>query len=189
MVGFNTDVAGVIFAFEEAGISPRGMRMVIVGAGGASRAVIAALAEMGCREISVLNRTVSRSRALAKMTRERYNIHCRGMKLSSEGLRRELGGADLLVNATPLGMHPEIGESPVPADLIREDVTVFDLVYNPPETRLLREARRSGAKILGGAEMLLGQGIASFRLWFDMEPPVEEMRRALLEGLRTRVEG
>ncbi|MFB0543245.1 MAG: shikimate dehydrogenase [Candidatus Bathyarchaeia archaeon] len=182
LIGYNTDVQGVVFALERAGLtSPRGLS-VIIGAGGAARAVVAALAAMGCREIVILNRTEERGVALAHETEKRYGIRCRVLRLTRRNLEVNLGG-NLIVNATSLGMHPDIDQSPIPKELIPEGTAVFDVVYTPLKTKLLREAEERGAKTIPGIEMLIGQGASSFRLWTGKEFPVEKVRKLLIASL------
>jgi len=182
LTGYNTDIQGVIYALEKAGLlSPKGLA-VIIGAGGAARAVVAALAKMRCDEILLLNRTEEKATTLAREAEERYGIHCSGLKLT----RRNLGKVEkaiLLVNATSLGMHPKVEESPIPKELIPEEIMVFDVVYNPLKTRFLKEAEERGAKTISGIDMLIGQGAASFKLWTGRDAPEELMRRTVLKAL------
>lgn len=147
LVARNTDFAAVA-----AELPPGARRAVVLGAGGASRAVVAALANAGCSTF-VLDRA-------------RW-----------KNLPGALATADLVVNATPVGTDSD--ETPVPSHLLRPDLTVFDLVYRPSPTRLVREARQAGARARGGAGMLLRQAVLSFRLWTGREAPVDVMRHAL----------
>ncbi len=133
---------------------PQGLsRAVVLGAGGASRAAVAALSDIGCAQVLVLDRA-------------RW-----------ANLPGALTTAQLLVNATPIGTESD--ETPVPADLLRSELAVLDLVYRPSPTRLVREARAVGATARGGAGMLLRQAALSFALWTGREAPLEPMRTAL----------
>jgi shikimate dehydrogenase len=193
--GHNTDAAGFIGALRGGGCEPEGTRAVVVGAGGAARAVVFGLMETGAEEILVLNRTLERAQALVadlgesppSGARHRSPSALRALALTSDALIASAGAAHLLVNTTPVGMWPHTERSiwpdsaPIPSRL-----TVFDLVYNPLETRLLRQAHRSGARGVQGLGMLVRQGALSFKMWTGVEPPVQVMRAACERCLRSR---
>lgn len=183
LVGYNTDVYGVAFAFGNAKYSPLGRTAVVLGARGAARAILAYLVEAGCSEVTLLNRTEALARTLAREIRERHGLRCLGLSLTPRNLREAMAAADLIVNATSVGMHPKIGESLVPKELISKDMVVFDVVYRPLETRLLREAKEAGAKTINGSEMLVGQGAEAFELWVGRKAPLDTMRRAIIEAI------
>jgi shikimate dehydrogenase len=151
---------------------------VVVGAGGAGRATAFALAEAGAR-VHVANRTVERARRLAAAVND-----APGGEASAHGLD-DVGAlvadADLLVNATSVGM--EADRSPVPADALHGDLAVLDAVYSPLETRLLRDAAAAGARTVDGAWMLLYQGVEAFELWTGESAPVQAMNEALRASL------
>jgi shikimate dehydrogenase len=149
LVAANTDLRAVA-----AEVPPRVTRAVVLGAGGAARAVVAALHDAGCQQVLVIDRARWANLAGALTT------------------------ADLLVNATPIGTGSE-DETPVPTELLRPDLRVLDLVYRPSPTRLVREAREVGAAARGGAGMLLRQAAASFALWTGRDAPIAVMREAL----------
>jgi len=154
LVGHNTDLPATVDALRR--LRPDGIdRAVVLGAGGAGRAVELALAHVGTGHVSVLRRSDGSMARLAD----------------------ELAGADLLVNATPVGTASD--DSPVPPSLLRADLAVLDLVYRPSPTRLVRDARAAGAPAEAGAGILLGQAIRSLELWLGRAAPVEEMRAAL----------
>lgn len=186
LVGCNTDAAGFLMALkEEARFDPRGKAALVLGAGGAARAVVVALASEGVESIVVANRTVERAQALVERIRRMAPI-TRAISLHPESLAREAAGSHLIVNCTSLGMRggPGPKETPLRAALIPSHVLVCDLVYNPPETPLLREAARAGARTLGGLPMLVYQGAASFELWTGKEAPVGVMLDAAEKALR-----
>lgn len=189
LIGYNTDIQGVIFALEKAGLTSPMDLAVIVGAGGAARAVIAALADMGFEEITILNRTSEKAIALAHEAEKRYGISCLGLKLTYKNLEDNVEGVDLIVNATSVGMHPNVDETPIPKELIPEGKSAFDVVYTPLKTRFLREADERGAKIILGLDMLIGQGAYSFQLWTGEKFPVETVRKALIATLGGEFEG
>ncbi len=175
LVGFNTDGEGAVNFLRERLGSLRGSRVVILGAGGAARALAFSLLREGV-ELTVLNRTPSRARRLV------LELRRRGGKAEWGGLGREeirgaLSGADLLINATPVGMDST--ETLVTSDLMHRDLFVLDLVYHPPETALMREARRAGARAENGLGMLLHQAALAFTLFTGRKAPLEVMRRAL----------
>lgn len=178
LVGHNTDAAGFIRALRDGGFDPVDASVVVVGAGGAARAVVFGLIEAGAGDIVVLNRTPRRSRALVSDL-ERGPSLLRATPLSQETLVESARDADLLVNATSLGMWPRVGASVWPAAVpLPSQLTVFDLVYNPAETKLLRQARVSGVGVIGGLAMLVQQGALAFEMWTGAEAPVEVMRTA-----------
>lgn len=185
--GYNTDGAGAMRALEEKFGDLRGVRAVVVGAGGASRAVSYHLS-MIADELTIFNRTYGKAQGLVEALKAypecRASLSARPLK--RKDLRDSLHGCDLLVNTTPVGMWPKIDETPIDAELLRPGLMVFDTVYNPPRTRLLREAEAAGARTLNGLGMLIYQGAMAFRLWTGREAPIEVMRRAVEEALGVR---
>ena len=178
--GFNTDVYGVREALKIAKPS-RSEPALVIGAGGAARASIAALLNLGFQEIIIANRTLERARELARWIREmgQSAIAC-GLEEGRMRARR----CSVIINATPIGMHPNISETPIESDDIPGGAIVLDLVYNPLKTRLLEEAERAGAKPISGIEVLVYQGAYAFRLWTGREAPVEVMRAAAIKALK-----
>jgi len=183
--GYNTDGEGFLRALREAvDFDPKGVKAVILGAGGAARAVSFKLALEGADELVIANRTYERGERLARELEERTGVRARAVELDREVLREELRDARLLVDATPVGMHPNEDEPPlVTAREMHEDLIVNDLVYNPPKTRLLEEAERAGATPVDGVGMLVHQGALAFEIWTGEEAPVDVMREAVLERL------
>lgn len=170
--GYNTDAMGARRALEAHDVVVAGETAVVVGAGGAGRAIAWMLADAGAT-VHVANRTVERATALADAVD--------GTGHGLDALPRLLESASLLVNATTVGMGEDV--SPVPADALHADLTVFDAVYHPPETRLLRDAAAVGAATVPGTEMLLYQGVAAFEVWTGHDAPVDAMAAALRDGL------
>lgn len=188
LIGYNTDGLGALKALEDAGVDLDGMKVVIFGAGGAARAVAFAIAPK-VREIVLLNRTVERAEKLAHDLEEKVGCKTRFGGLSEEVKRRELRDADLMVNATSVGMKPNENLSLVEPDLLRPGLTVFEVVYNPVETKLVRDARKAGSKVIDGLSLLLHQGGESFSIWTGVKPPVEVMREALESALEDASNG
>jgi len=184
-LGHNTDAAGLVAALQEAGFEPRGRQALVLGAGGAARAVVYALAWAGCK-VTLHNRTLERA---AELARDMQGLDLRApvtwaprtVALADLPLYRY----DLLVNATPVGMWPHSAASPWPERLpLPSHWTVFDLVYNPLETRLLQRARAAGARPVDGLGMLVGQGALAFEMWTGAPAPLETMRGACERALK-----
>jgi shikimate dehydrogenase len=185
LIGYNTDGEGFLAPLLAEGFTPRDSRALVLGAGGAARSVALRLALEGA-SVSVANRTPERAvRLCAEVARRAPGARPTALDLGDrEAVRRELASADLLVNATAAGMRPHEGEDPpAPVDAIRPGMLVYDLVYNPVETRLLAAARAAGARAIGGVGMLVHQGAAAFEIWTGVRPPAEVMEQAVMEGL------
>lgn len=173
MEAYNTDAAGVSRALEHHDVDVSGSRALVVGAGGAARAMVYELDRLGA-DVAVANRTENKAQALA----EEFDVEAHGL----DALSDLVPSADVLANATTVGMDED--RSPVPADLLHEDLTVFDAVYTPLRTRLLRDAEDAGAKTVDGAWMLVYQGVEAFEVWTGLDAPTEEMNEALRSHLR-----
>jgi shikimate dehydrogenase len=184
-VGYNTDWQGFLTALSEGGFDPQGKRAVVLGAGGAARAVVYALAHGGA-QVTVLNRTPARAQVLVQDFSPLFSsLSFCFFSLTSQTLEKQTTEAHLLVNTTPVGMWPEVDQSPWPEDLaFPGHLTVFDLVYNPRQTKLLRQAQAVGAKAIAGLGMLVHQGAAAFELWTGEKAPVETMYEAASRILR-----
>jgi len=182
LIGYNTDGKGAMIALQENGISAEEKKMLILGAGGAAKA-IAFQAAQEIEELVILNRTSEKAEKLAELLRKNFGNKIRGGTLSVEVLKEELETTDILVNATSVGMHPDVNMSPVPSDLLRSDLCVMDIVYNPLETKFLADAKAVGAKVVSGIEMLLYQGAVAFEIWTNCLAPVDVMKEAALNKL------
>jgi shikimate dehydrogenase len=181
ITGYNTDGLGAKKALLEAAVEMGGSNIVIVGAGGAARAIAFQLVADGA-EITIMNRTEERAIELAKdISAAALPGRIKGTGLS--GIKDLLKEADILINTTTLGMHPDTDTAIVAAEDLHSRLVVFDIVYNPLETRLLREAKAVGAKTVSGVLMLVYQGVEAFKLWTGIEPPVELMKKTVLEAL------
>lgn len=182
LIGYNTDGLGAIEALKAHGQNPAGKNIIVLGAGGAARAVAFSLCEEA-NTISILNRTVEKAKNLAEELSKIFGKTVRYGRLDYETLAEEVENADILINATSLGMAPNENETPVNVKLLHRNLTVFDLVYNPLETRLLREAKAVGAKTVDGLSMLVYQGALSFEIWTGKKAPVNVMMKACRESL------
>jgi shikimate dehydrogenase len=189
LVGHNTDYVGFGRALAEAGFTPNGAPAVLLGAGGAARAVAVALIEAQVGLIFTADAVPDRADTLA---RDLKSLTAPGTTITwcywgDGAFLRAVAGCRLLVNCTPVGMKygPSEGQSPIAAELIPSDCLAFDLVYNPLETPFLAAARSRGARTKGGLSMLVHQGAASFRLWTGLEPPVSVMMEAAKRALES----
>ena len=184
--GHNTDGIGFLRALREgAGFEPRGRDALVLGAGGSARGVVYALARVGVAQMFIANRTVERAQRLAHLAIDN-GVATEAVELSeAPSFAREVA---LIVNCTSVGMvhgPDETGTHLVAAE-IPPGVLVNDLVYNPLETPLLREAARAGATTLGGIQMLVYQGAASFEMWTGQDAPVQVMLEAASSAMRSR---
>jgi shikimate dehydrogenase len=182
--GYNTDAAGFLRALLECGVKPEGKRVVVLGAGGASRAISYILAENGA-QLTILNRKLELDWAedIAGLIRDILGKEVNVLELLPDYLASALEGAQLLVNATSVGMSPNSEASPVPAGLLNDKLAVFDVIYNPIKTRLLKEADEAGARTMGGIDMLAWQGALAFEKWTGQKAPVDLMRREAVKML------
>ena len=190
LMGFNTDAEGFVTSLlQGADYRLRNRKVVLLGAGGVARAVVFALLNEEVTSVTVFNRSLERGRSLVRsFARSAGRIPLEAPPWNELETSTALQDCDLLVNCTSLGMRYTAteAESPLSAGLIPKDALVYDLVYNPEETALLREASKAGAETLGGLSMLVHQGAASFELWTGEKAPVDLMlqwaKEALLRG-------
>jgi shikimate dehydrogenase len=175
LIGYNTDGKGFVRSLrEEGGIDPEGKKIMIIGAGGAARAIAFTLALEGVGKIFINDIIENKAKELSSAISNKISAEAIYIKDPKEGI----GEVDILINATPLGMKKE-DPLPVLPELLSQGLFVYDIVYNPPETSLLKEAKKRGAKTLGGLGMLLYQGALSFKIWTGVEPPIDVMKKAL----------
>ncbi len=184
LIGHNTDGKGFLRSLrEETGFRPKGKTFLVVGSGGAARAVCFSLALAGAGGIQLYDidhgKAEKLGRDIGSATATRVTV------LDASDLRTLAQNADCIINATPLGLKKS-DPMPLSRDLIRKDQMVCDLVYNPPDTRLLRTARSRGAKTLSGIGMLLYQGVVAFEIWTGKKAPVSVMKKALARQMRDR---
>jgi shikimate dehydrogenase len=182
LMGYDTDGIGALNALKENGVIPNGKKLLLFGAGGAGKA-IAYYAAQEIEELVILNRTPQKAKKLAEVLRKEFNKKINGNTLSTEVIEEELKDADILVNATSVGMYPDVNQSLVPRSLLKPNLCVMDIVYNPLETKLVKDAKGVGAKVVSGIEMLVYQGAASFEIWTKHPAPVKVMKQAVLNQL------
>jgi shikimate dehydrogenase len=188
LIGSNTDGEGFLRALRsEFSVDLRDLRVLIIGAGGGTgRAIAWQCALENCERLVLVNRTLEKANALAKALRPFFTeprvlgpaARLEAIAWEESVMRTQLADTDLIVNATPLGMNSS-DPAPIPARLLAPHHMVFDCVYGPSKTALLRAAEQAGARSANGRSMLLHQGALSFSIWFDREPPIEAMRKAL----------
>lgn len=184
LIGYNTDGQGFVRSLlEETQVNVAGKRVLILGAGGAARAVAVSLARNGAKQISIANR--SQDKAIELAGQVRIHTDAEAIRLDQVDVQL-LKGIDLLVNTTSIGMYPAIDGMPISSEALHSGLLVSDLIYNPLETRLLREARQIGASTHNGVGMFIHQGALSFQLWTGYDAPLDVMRRTVLERLRNK---
>jgi shikimate dehydrogenase len=182
LFGFNTDGVGALKALRENGVELKGRKVLLLGAGGAARAIAYTMAKEA-DELAVLNRSLKPAQELAKLLEKTANKKIVSGSLSPKEIQQNLQDSDVLINATSVGMKPKGEESPVAPRLLRPNLAVMDIVYNPIETKLAKDAMLAGAKVVSGVEMLIYQGAASFEIWTGKSAPVDVMRQAALNQL------
>jgi shikimate dehydrogenase len=182
LIGFSTDGVGALNALKNNQIEPKGKKLLLLGAGGAARAIAFQFAPE-VEELRILNRTGGKAKKLAKFLQENFGGKIVGEKLKPSLLEGWLRDTDILINATSVGMHPNSDQTLVKREWLRPTMAVMDIVYNPLETRLIKDAKAVGAKVVYGTEMLVFQGAASFEIWFGHQAPVNVMREAILRKL------
>lgn len=180
IMGYNTDGLGAIRAIEEIE-KIKNKKIIILGAGGASRAISFQTILNGAGRLIIANRTHEKALKLTKDLMDKLDADVKAIGLGEE-LKHEIKDADILINTTPLGMYPNINQQPlVTKEMMHEALIVNDIIYNPLETKLLKEAKNAGAKTISGIKMLIYQGIESFKIWTGVEPPVKVFEDALRE--------
>jgi len=181
--GYNTDVVGFLAPLQRRGFKLADSQAVILGAGGAARAVVWGLIRSGVAQVTLAVRNTAKAAELVTEFSSRGNI-C-AVEFGTEAYKAALGKTDLLVNTTPLGMAPKVdGMAPVDWEALKRSAFVYDIIYTPAETRLLQEAKEHGHAIQNGEAMLVGQGAASLRIWTGAEVDEDVMAKALRAALQ-----
>jgi shikimate dehydrogenase len=183
--GFSTDGVGALKALLENGVDLSGKKVLLLGAGGAAKAIAFVLVpEIG--DLAILNRSAEKAQELAETLGHMFNRKVIGGALSPDAIKTNLRDSDVLVNATSAGMKPNLNQSLVAPEWLRSDLAVMDIVYNPVETKLAKDAKATGAKVVSGVEMLIYQGAASFEIWTGKSAPIEVMKKAALKKLSSK---
>lgn len=184
LCGCGTDGPGALKALQDAGVSLSGANVLMLGAGGASRAIAFTLAR--CTTLAQLVILDVNRELLAGLTADLQSgtaAHVEGALLDQAMVAEKVEMADVIINCTPVGMHPHEGSSLVPAELFRKGQVVFDIVYNPLETKLLKEAKARGCTVVSGVEMFVNQAVLQFELFTGAAAPQEIMRQVVMERL------
>jgi shikimate dehydrogenase len=181
LYGDNTDAAGFLRALDEVGGVPRGAPAVLLGAGGAARAVAYALLQAGIGALAIFNRHAERARALAVALQAHAQVPVEGFPLDAPQRAERLARCALLVNTTSVGLHGD--ERLLPPAEVPAHALVVDIIYNPPQTPLLADAERRGARTLNGLPMLVYQAALAFECWTGHQPPLERMFAAARAAL------
>jgi len=185
LFGFSTDGIGAIKALQENGVDLSSSKVLLLGAGGAGRAIAFSILDK-VEDLVVLNRDPAKIKNLEFDLKLKFNKNIHFDLLSENSLKKNLRSSDVLINATNIGMKPNSNLSIINPKLLTSDLTVMDIVYTPIETKLLADAKKVGAKTIDGVEMLIYQGAASFELWTDRKAPIEIMRLAALKQISKR---
>jgi len=185
LMGYNTDVEGFTRSLTERGEDPTGRTVLVLGAGGAARAAVVALAQMGAARVWVAARRLAQGARAAELARQAApGAQGAAVVWEDAPLHSAVAAADAVVNATPIGMYPDVeAPAPIPEDWLRPEMLIYDMVYTPAVTRLLAAARERGCRTVGGLRMLVLQGAAAFTAWTGRAAPDEVMERALRQAL------
>ena len=185
LTGYNTDAPGFVAALSrEAGVEPAGKQVTIIGAGGAARAVAIQLALEGVEKVTLSSPFPQEIISIKKVITSAAAASVAEAAWDETAISLAAANSDIIINATPLGMHPNKNDMPpLRFDGIPEGVLVCDLIYNPGETKLLKKAKEQGHPVMNGMGMLLYQGVIAFELWTGREAPVEVMRKALVKAI------
>ncbi|MHA2048559.1 MAG: shikimate dehydrogenase [Promethearchaeota archaeon] len=178
----NTDAEGAKKSLLEKGCKVEGKNVLILGSGGVARSITYILAE-DANKIIVTDLVEDKALLIAREIKELMGISIVGKVSSEKNLKEAIKNSDILINATPIGMSPNIETTPISMDLLHQDLFVFDVVYNPLTTRLLREAAEVGCKTLGGLDMLINQGMLAFEWWTNKKPNKDLMKNKIIEYL------
>jgi shikimate dehydrogenase len=181
-VGYSSDGWAAVKSLSEEGVAVRGARIAILGGGGAARSLALTFANEGAASIHVLNRTVERAQKIVDEVAA-FDVQAQAKPLDEETLRELLPQTDLLINATSIGMHPREDESPLPSRVLDAHLAVYDIVYNPLETQLLKEARATGCKAIDGLGMLIYTNVFAAQTCARQEISAAVMREEALRAL------
>lgn len=171
LTGFNTDYIGVLVALEKK-TTLKDKKVAVIGAGGAARAIVYGLSKKGAK-VKVFNRTLDKAKILGQEF---------GCEYGDLGSIQEISSIDVVINATSIGMNED--KSPIDKKFLNKNQIIFDIVYTPKETRLIKEAKEKGAKVILGYEMLLFQGVEQFKLYTGFDAPVDVMKEVLVKDLK-----
>jgi shikimate dehydrogenase len=180
LTGYNTDATGALRALRESDVTLKGRQVVMLGSGGAARAIAFALgAETGIDRLTILGIDEQERTVLVRDLRSKTGMVVQESLLDESMLRKVLPDTHVLIHCTPMGMSPKVHQTSVPATLLHPGLMVMDIVYNPRDTQLLKDAKAAGCRVIPGLEMFLHQAAAQFELWTDQVAPADVMRTIL----------
>jgi len=185
LIGTNTDAFGAKQALVNTGFEIKNKKVLILGAGGAARAVSFALSDE-IDKIFICDIIENKAIALANELKDKMKIKAFGKKSNDETLKSLITDIDLLINTTPVGMYPDVNKTPISKDLLAEHLFVYDIIYNPLNTQLLNDASEIGCQTLNGIEMFVNQGALAFEWWTDTKPNTNTMRKTIIDILRKK---
>jgi shikimate dehydrogenase len=178
----NTDAGGAKKSLIDAGCEISGKNILFLGSGGVARSVAYILSEQANK--IVLTDIVEKSAlTVAQEIKQNMGVDIEGKLITESTLKEEIQKTDILINATPIGMHPKMNATPISKELLYEDLFVFDVIYNPLQTKLMKEAAKIGCKTLGGLDMLVNQGVLAFEWWTGKSPNATLMRSKIIDFL------
>lgn len=184
LVGYNSDGLGALGALRDAGADPEGKEVLLLGSGGAARAIAISIArEAPPKQLRILGVKMDELDGLVQDVAQCGEATVVGQELTDSTLESAIAQADILLHCSPIGMHPNEGNSLVPPHMLREQMVVFDAVYNPRRTQLLQDAAAAGCRTIEGIEMFLGQAYVQFELWTGQPAPRDVMRQVVEEKL------
>lgn len=178
----NTDGDGARKSLIDAGCGISGKKILILGSGGVARAICYVLSKEA-EKIILTDIIEERAIKLAKEVKDKMKAEIIGKLSSENNIKKEIKNTDILINATPLGMYPKVNTTPISKELLHSKLFVFDVIYNPLETKLMREAAEIGCKTLGGLDMLINQGVIAFEWWTGKIPNTTLMKNKIIEFL------
>lgn len=186
LIGFSTDGPGALKALSGADVDIDGKKVLMLGAGGATRAIAFTLCWQGkLRELSILDIDVDLLNRLTHDLAAKTDTSVQGNLFTDTSLAKEMADADIVIHCTPVGMHPKVDASLVPLELFRSEQVIFDVVYTPLRTKLLADAQAKGLKTISGIEMFVNQAVLQFERFSGVDAPVDVMRQIVMEHLRT----
>lgn len=181
LIGYNTDGEGYVASLkEELDFDPKGKRFTILGAGGAGRAIAFTLASYGAKKIHITDRIINCSEIVASEINANICKCAEVFELSDHNLKECIDDSDVIINASGIGMMPQIDRTPFSKDLLHKDIIVSDITYNPLKTRLIKEAEEVGCKTHNGVGMLIHQGAKAFEIWTGIDAPIGEMTNTVV---------
>jgi len=183
LIGYNTDGAGAVRALESEAGELAGRRILLLGAGGAARAIAFSLVKEGA-ELNIANRTTSRAKELTAAIKRSLGTNVCIINLNRKELAETIKNTDIIINATTIGMHPNVNRTLLTAEMMHKGLIVNDIVYEPLQTRLLTEAKKAGARTVTGLGMLIHQAALSFEIWTGRRAPIKVMTAAAKRELR-----